>query len=279
MHLFAREHECMNERTDWPLGPALKAARERAGLSARKAADRTKGLVSSGRWYQLESGVQKTKGQEVPIGTTPETVVAAALSVGWDVGEALQIAGMTATEAVVRAIETKMFGSDVRAPTEDPDWILYFEALLEYVDNHQDLPASDIASLLMECEFLAKESLEAQPLIQAGIDQSIAYSTKLTELLTKLRDKQRYHLHGKKETDNVLEITTQQTASTEGVENKEGNVVRSAHWGGGDNPPLPPDLNEPGVAASRGEKQSDNEPDGDESDEPHADDDEPDSSE
>lgn len=213
----------MVKRSDWPLGPALKAAREASGLSARKAAERTKGMVSSGRWYQLESGVQKTKGQEVPIGTTPETVIAAALSVAWDVDEALRIAGMTATESLVRAIETKMFGPDIRAETEDPDWLLYLEALLEYVDNHQDLPASDMATLILECEFLAREALDAQPSIRSGIDESIAYGSKLNELLTQLRDKQRHHLHGEKGRSDVLALqdSTKSGTPTESHEGKE----------------------------------------------------------
>lgn len=99
----------------------------------------------------------------MPIGTTPETVIAAALAVGWDVDEALRIAGMSASESVVRAIETKMFGSKIRAEVDDPDWLLYLEALLEYVDNHGELPTSDVATLILECEFLAREALEAQP--------------------------------------------------------------------------------------------------------------------
>lgn len=213
----------MAKRSDWPLGPALKAARERSGLSARKAAERTQGLVSSGRWYQLESGVQKTKGQEVSIGTTPETVVAAALAVGWDVDEALQTAGMTVSESAVRAIETKMFGADVRGDTEDPDWILYLEALLEYVDHHAELPSNEVASLLIECEFLAKEALEAQPSIQSGIDRSIAYGSKLTELLTRLRDKQRYHQHGQKDHTNELAVSNSAIsgAQTQGGQTEE----------------------------------------------------------
>jgi hypothetical protein len=80
-------------RTDWPLGPALEKARIRAGLSVRAAARRTHGAISSGRWYQLESGVQKAKGQEIPVGTTAATVAAAALAVDWDIDEALRVAG------------------------------------------------------------------------------------------------------------------------------------------------------------------------------------------
>lgn len=59
----------------------------------RAAARRTEGAISSGRWYQLESGYQKVGGQSLPIGTTASTVAAAARAVDWDVSEALTVAG------------------------------------------------------------------------------------------------------------------------------------------------------------------------------------------
>lgn len=222
----------MTKREDWPLGPALRAARERAGLSARKAAERTNGLVSSGRWYQLESGVQKAKGQEVPIGTTPETVIAAALAVGWDVDEALRVAGLVATESVVRVVETKMYGPDVRADTEEANWILYLEALLDYIDHHSELPSSEVATLLLECEFLAKRAMEHQPGLDAGIDESIEYSSLLNTLLTQLRDKQRTHRYGEKENSN--DLTTQAT-TTSGPTEAEGEKSRAAGGRSSDN--------------------------------------------
>jgi len=76
----------------------LKAARLKAGLAVRAAARRTHGAISSGRWYQLESGYQRMRGQDIPIGTTAATVIAAAKAVGWDVAEALQVAGFSADE-------------------------------------------------------------------------------------------------------------------------------------------------------------------------------------
>lgn len=86
-------HGDVTDREDWPLGPALRAARTSAGLSVRAAAKRTEGAVSHGRWYQLESGYQLNKGQRIPIGTTASTVAAAARAVGWDPQRALEIAG------------------------------------------------------------------------------------------------------------------------------------------------------------------------------------------
>lgn len=87
-------------REDWPIGPALRRARERAGLSVRAAARRTNGAVSSGRWYQLESGWQKNKGVFIPVGTTAASIAAAARAVQWDVDEALTIAGFDPAMAI-----------------------------------------------------------------------------------------------------------------------------------------------------------------------------------
>jgi hypothetical protein len=83
----------MEQRTDWPFGPALERHRVAAGLSVKAAARRTQGQVSDGRWYQLESGYQQIKGQHIPIGTKPATVAAVAQAVNWDVSEALRTAG------------------------------------------------------------------------------------------------------------------------------------------------------------------------------------------
>lgn len=88
-HYFAPHYVWV--RTDWPLGPALEQARIRSGISGRAAAKRAG--ISSGRWYQLVSGVQKIKGQEIPISTTASTVVAVAKAVDLDINEALKLAG------------------------------------------------------------------------------------------------------------------------------------------------------------------------------------------
>jgi hypothetical protein len=92
-------------REDWPLGPALKRKRELAGLSVRAAARLTNKAVSSGRWYQLESGYQPNKGNLIPIGTTASTVAAAANAVGWDANEALAIAGFRVIQVEPEAID------------------------------------------------------------------------------------------------------------------------------------------------------------------------------
>jgi hypothetical protein len=64
----------------------------------KAAARRTNGDISDGRWYQLESGVQKIRGQEIPIGTTAGTVAAAARALDWDITDALTIAGFDARD-------------------------------------------------------------------------------------------------------------------------------------------------------------------------------------
>lgn len=85
-------------RADWPFGIELRRRRVAVGLSVKAAARRTAGAISDGRWYQLESGVQKIRGQQIPIGTTPSTVVAAARAVDWDVDAALTTAGFDAAD-------------------------------------------------------------------------------------------------------------------------------------------------------------------------------------
>lgn len=85
-------------RSDWPFGAELRRRRVAAGLSVKAAARRTNGEVSDGRWYQLESGVQKIRGQEISIGTTPATVAAAAKAVDWPIADALAIAGFDARD-------------------------------------------------------------------------------------------------------------------------------------------------------------------------------------
>ena len=81
--------------------------RESAGLSQREASRRTappgasKPAVSAGRWKQLETGWQKNKGVLIPIGTTSTTVAAAARAVGWDLNEALTVAGFDPAQAAL----------------------------------------------------------------------------------------------------------------------------------------------------------------------------------
>ena len=125
---------------------------------------------------------------------------------------------MTASEATVRAIETKMFGAEVRAPYEEPDWLLYLEALLEYVEHHQELSVGEIAALLTECEYLANNALEAQPALKDGIDRSIAYGSKLNTLLTQLRDKRQQQEHGRKDD---YDLAARDAGSSEGRRRRE----------------------------------------------------------
>jgi transcriptional regulator with XRE-family HTH domain len=112
LHLFAREHVDVDKpRQDWPIGPALRRARERAGISAREAARRTNGAISSGRWYQLESGWQKNKGTLIAIGTTAATIAAAAKAVDWDQREALDIAGFNDIEVTEESPPASLDGA------------------------------------------------------------------------------------------------------------------------------------------------------------------------
>lgn len=214
----------MEKREDWPLGPALKAARERADISVRKAATKTKGLVSSGRWYQLESGVQKVKGRDVPIGTTAETVIAAALAVGWEPTEALKVAGLTAPEAVVQEIEAKIFTDTAGPDTYEPQWLLYLEALLEYVENHPEFSLRFVNTVLLEAGTIATRAIENVPTLADGIDWSISYSERLNELLIQLRDEQQKYLERKAD-QNELETTTQSGTPGEADQSQEAALT------------------------------------------------------
>lgn len=256
----------MTERDDWPLGPALKAAREKAGLSARAAAMRTGGFISSGRWYQLESGVQKAKGQSVPIGTTPETVIAAALATGWDVSEALTVAGLSASEETVRKVEMRIFGTEVLAEGEEPNWLLYLTALLDYVKRHRDeMTDEHVALLLLECEYLATQASENRPNVRDGLDESIEYGNNLTDRLVLLRDLRNQTMHGK--AHDELEAATESGTSRSGddkktraargrdkvVELKQQDQGRRPEWGNAGPPPSVEEAD----AASRRRKKSD----------------------
>lgn len=107
----------MGTRRDWPFGAALKQHREDAGLSVKAAARRTNKKISDGRWYQLESGVQKIQGQQIPIHTTPATVRAAAQAVGWDINDALAKAGFDPIDLPAERSETPVLIS--KLPTDD----------------------------------------------------------------------------------------------------------------------------------------------------------------
>lgn len=93
----------------WPLGPVLKAARERAGISKREAARRAavyRGETFSEQlWRRLETGYYTVQGERIPLtgrdgankGAGADTVRAAALAVNLDVGYALTLVGYPAT--------------------------------------------------------------------------------------------------------------------------------------------------------------------------------------
>lgn len=145
----SRTTMCGVTRSDWPLGPALRAARERAGLSVRAAARRTNKAISSGRWYQLESGYQKAAGQSLPIGTTAATVAAAAKAVDWDVSEALEVAGFDERDyqPAPQAVGIKQYSDDE----------LLNEVLERMKGLRHDLEAAETARASAEAE--AQEAL------------------------------------------------------------------------------------------------------------------------
>lgn len=74
------------------IGKPIEAARQRAGLSKRKAAQLAG--CSEGLWRQLESGARPIPGGDpVPGNPRPTTLISALSVVGLDVAEYMKIAG------------------------------------------------------------------------------------------------------------------------------------------------------------------------------------------
>ena len=89
----------MSKTQPWPFGRELAKRRRQRELSQRGAAKLAG--ISEGRWRQLESGIQKLQGNEIPIKTKPRTVVAVAEVVQWDPAEALSLAFLPSDEALI----------------------------------------------------------------------------------------------------------------------------------------------------------------------------------
>lgn len=114
-------------------------------------------------------------------------------------------------------------------------------------------------------EQLASEDITDVANLGAFASRLDGYADQLVALRDAVRRMDRALYRGevttKEEKDAVPSDATKEPpappAPPEAVENQKSNVTRLPHWGGGDNPPLPPRLTDPGVAASRGEKQSD----------------------
>lgn len=83
----------------WPFGRELQQRRERHNLSQRRAAKLAG--ISEGRWRQLETGVEKTRGVEFPVKTKPRTVIAVARQLDWNPVEALTLAGLPADDELI----------------------------------------------------------------------------------------------------------------------------------------------------------------------------------
>jgi hypothetical protein len=97
----------MTSTSPWPLGPILKAARVRMGLSVREAAKRTggpddAGSISEATWRNLEKGSYRAGGQDFPYVARQATVAAAAAAVKLPVDHALRFSpdqGTTVTDS------------------------------------------------------------------------------------------------------------------------------------------------------------------------------------
>lgn len=95
-----------------PLGELLEHAREKVlHISARQAAMRAG--ISGTRWKQVVTGIAWRDGEPTPVRSTARTVVAMALAVEVDPAEALEAAGLEASDAAVAAMV-----QEVREPRE-----------------------------------------------------------------------------------------------------------------------------------------------------------------
>ncbi|WP_344677340.1 helix-turn-helix transcriptional regulator [Saccharopolyspora taberi] len=88
-------------RDDWEFGRELQRRREIAGLSKRGLAERSG--ISEGRIRQLETGIQRVNRENVPARPSAPTVSRVAKALGWDVDDALTLAGLADAPLVPRA--------------------------------------------------------------------------------------------------------------------------------------------------------------------------------
>lgn len=87
-------------RDDWEFGRELERRRTLAKLSKRGLAE--KSGISEGRIRQLETGIQRINRQDVPVRPTPTTVSRIAQVLGWDVDDALALAGLSDDPGIPR---------------------------------------------------------------------------------------------------------------------------------------------------------------------------------
>lgn len=93
----------MSDEALTPLGELLEQARTKVlRISAREAARRAG--ISSTRWKQVVTGVAVRAGVPTQVRSRERTLVAMALAVGVEPGEALQAAGVDASEQSVEAM-------------------------------------------------------------------------------------------------------------------------------------------------------------------------------
>lgn len=142
------------------LGQLLEQAREHVHhISVREAARRAH--VSDTRWRQVVTGVQTKASGRVPVNPTARTVVAMALAVGVDAGDALRAAGLEATDEAIAAMT-----AEARGPQADKGAAP--AGLVEEIERIKSLPIAPadrirIANALIELyQEQAKQESESE---------------------------------------------------------------------------------------------------------------------
>jgi hypothetical protein len=122
-----------------PLGRLLEEARDGLKIGQREAAARAG--FSGGRWHQVVTGRQPKGGRLIAVNPRPRTVVAMALAVQVDPGEALRLAGMDLPadlDALVNDVRAELATKAQNAPATPTDLASEIERI-----GRLELPADD----------------------------------------------------------------------------------------------------------------------------------------
>ncbi|MGW1675962.1 helix-turn-helix domain-containing protein [Saccharopolyspora sp. NPDC002376] len=107
-------------RDDWEFGRELERRRTIAKLSKRGLAE--KSGISEGRIRQLETGIQRVNREDVPVRPTSTTVSRVAQALGWDVDDALNLAGLANDPGIPRGRPSRADADDALTQQMEELW-------------------------------------------------------------------------------------------------------------------------------------------------------------
>jgi transcriptional regulator with XRE-family HTH domain len=137
------------------LGELLENARSDLRITTREAARRAR--ISHGRWSQVVTGKQPKAGRMIPVNPRERTVVAMALAVQADPGEALAAAGFTVTPTLAALVDDVQRELTANRPITGADDLA---AEVERIGK-LDLPADDRLRIIRTVMGLYEEQLTA----------------------------------------------------------------------------------------------------------------------